>query len=77
MSFRPGPNAVAVDAFSVSWSNHFVYIFAPFSTLNMVLIVEDETEALVIALLWITQSWWPQLAHLIVDYPVMLPFAQK
>ena len=43
VSFRPDPNAFAVDAFSKSWSNHFVYIFAPFSTLNMVLrkIVED------------------------------------
>ena len=53
VSFRPDPNAV--DAFSVSWSDHFIYIFAPFSTLNMVLrkIVEDETKALVIASLWI------------------------
>ena len=79
MSFRPDPNAVAEDAFSIFWSKHFVYMFAPVNTLNMVLrkIVEDETKALVIAPLWITQSWWPQLAHMIVDYPVMLPLAQK
>ena len=78
VSFRPDPNAVAGDAFSISWSNHFVYIFAPFSTLNIVLreIVEDETGALAIAPLWITQSWWPQLEHLIVDYQVRLPSAR-
>ena len=70
ISFRPDPNAMAADAFSISWTKQFFYIFAPFSTLSMVLrkIVEDEAEALVVAPLWTTQSWWPQLAHLIVDF---------
>lgn len=79
VSFRPDPNAVAIDAFSTSWANKYVYIFAPFSTLNMVLrkIVEEEVEAIVVAPLWNTQSWWPQLAHLLVDHPVMLPPAHK
>ena len=36
VSFRPDPNAMAVDAFSMSWTKHYVYIFAPFSTLNTV-----------------------------------------
>ena len=79
VSYRPDPSACAVDAFSIPWNNYYVYIFAPFSTLNMVFrkIAEDETEALVIAPLWNTQSWWPQLAHLLVDFPVTLPPAQK
>lgn len=79
VSYTPDPHAFAVDAFSISWSDFYGYIFAPFSTLNMVLrkIVEDKTEALVVAPLWNTQSWWPQLAHLIVDCPVRLPPAQK
>ena len=79
VSYRPDPSAFAVDAFSISWNNCYVYIFAPFSTLNVVFrkIVEDETEALVIAPLWNTQSWWPQLAQLLVDFPIKLPPAQK
>ena len=79
ISFRPDPNAMAVDAFSISWTKQYVYIFAPFSTLSMVLrkIVEDEAEALVVAPLWTTQSWWPQLAHLIVDFPIRLPPTSK
>ena len=50
ISFRPDPNAMAVDAFSISWTKQYVYIFAPFSTLSIVFrkIVEDEAEALVV-----------------------------
>ena len=75
ISFRPDPNAMVVVAFSISWTKQYVYIFAFFSTLSMVLwkIVEDEAEALVIAPLWTTQNWWTQLAHLIVDFPIKLP----
>ena len=39
--------------------------------------MEDEAEALVVAPLWTTQSWWPQLAHLIVDFPIRLPPTSK
>ena len=69
ISFRRDPNAMAVDAFSISWTKQYVYIFAAFSTFSMVLqkIVEEEAEALVVALFW-TQSWWPQLFSLIVDF---------
>ena len=79
ISFRPDPNAMTADAFSISWTKQYVYIFAPFSTLSMVLgkIVEDESEALVVAPLWTTQSWWPQLAHLIVGFPIKLPPTRK
>ena len=70
---------MAVDYFSISWTKQYVYIFAPFGTLSMVLrkIVENEVEALVVAPLWTTQSWWPQVAHLIVDFPIRLPPTSK
>ena len=79
ISFRPDPNAMVVDAFSISWTKQYVFIFAFFSTLSMVLrkIVEDEAEALVIAPLWTTQNWWTQLAHLFVDFPIKLPPSHK
>ena len=53
--------------------------FAPFNTFSMVLRKrgKDDTEALVVAPLWITQSLWPQLAHLIMDFPIKLPPAHK
>ena len=79
ISFRPDPNAMAVDAFLISRTKQYVYIFAPFSTISMVSrkIVEDEAEALIVAPLWTTQSLWPQLAHLIVDYPIKLSPTRK
>ena len=40
-------------------------------------IVEDEAEASVVAPLWTTQSRWPQLANLIVDFPIKLPTISK
>ncbi len=75
VSFRPDPNAVAVDAFSISWSNMTSYIFAPFSTLGMVLrkIVEDTADAVVVAPIWTTQTWWPSLLALLHDRPRILP----
>ena len=39
--------------------------------------MDDEAEALVVVLLWITQNWWPQLTHLIVDFPIKLPPTRK
>ena len=79
ISFRPDPNATAVNAFSISWTKQYIYIFAPFGTLSMVLqkIVKDEAEALVVDPLWTTQTWWPQLAYLIVGFPIRLPPTSK
>ena len=70
---------MAVAAFSIFWTKQSAYLFAPFSTLSTALfkIVEDEAEALVVAPLWITQNWWPQLALLIVDFPIKLPLTRK
>ena len=47
ISFRPDPNTMAEDTVLISWTKQYVYIFAPFGTLSMVLrkIVEDEAEA--------------------------------
>ena len=39
--------------------------------------MEEEVDVLVVALLWITQSWWPQLAHLIIDFSIKLPPTRK
>lgn len=75
VALRPDPKAIAVDAFSMSWSNSYFYVFAPFSLTRMILrkIVEDEAEAVLAAPIWPTQSWWPSLLQLLVGHPVQLP----
>lgn len=78
VALRPDPKAIAVDAFSMSWSNSYFYVFAPFSLTRMILrkIVEDEAEAVLVAPIWPTQSWWPSLLQLLVGHPVQLPKTQ-
>lgn len=78
VALRPDPKAIAVDAFSMSWSNSYFYVFAPFSLTRMILrkIVEDEAEAVLAAPIWPTQSWWPSLLQLLVGHPVQLPKTQ-
>lgn len=83
-SFKPDPNALIVDAFTVSWTNEFNDIFPPFSILGVVLkkLKEDKGDALLIAPLWSTQSWFPKILQLLVDCPVSqhlvtLPFQKS
>lgn len=77
ISWFPDPEAIASDAFSVSWKCYKPYIFPPFSVVPQVLrkIEEDEVSmALLIVPMWHTQPWFPRLLNLLVDYPVRLPF---
>lgn len=76
---RPEPNAFAIDAFSLTWSDEFYYMFPPFSLLPRILqkIEEDQTEAVLVAPIWPTQAWWPSLLHLVVGTAYSLPNPQK
>lgn len=73
VSWRPDPEAIAIDAFSLDWSNRFVYMFPPFSIIPRVLkkIREDSTRAILIAPQWPTQSWFPLLQRLQIDKPLL------
>ena len=51
----------------MTWSNEVFYMFPPFSLIRRILqkIQEDGTEAVLVAPIWMTQSWWPSLLELI------------
>ena len=74
VSYLPDPHAIAVDAFSITW-NSIVYLFPPFSVIGRVLqkVEKEQCEAVLIAPLWTTQSWFPKLLKLIVDQSFILP----
>lgn len=78
ISLRPDPHALAVDAFSHAWNGKLFYIFPPFSLMAKVLqkMVQDSSEAVVIAPLWPTQAWWASLLHMICGPCLLLPKPQ-
>lgn len=76
VSWKPDPEALAVDAFSLNWNlyNNF-YAFPPFSLINRVLqkIEQDQCHGIIIVPLWKTQVWFPRLLIMLVDTPIILP----
>jgi len=73
---RPDPSAAAVDTLSQSWSNHHPYLFPPFALIGRCLhkIKRDRIwQAVLIAPLWPTQAWFPTLASMLVQTPILLP----
>ena len=67
----PDPNAYAVNACTVSWTDLQFYAFPPFSLIPLVLgrIVTDRATGLLIILQWTTQSWFPQMLDLLIQHP--------
>jgi hypothetical protein len=73
------PQALACDAFSLTWDMNNVLIFPPFSLIGRVLrkVREDGPRGLLIAPVWRTQPWWTALQKLMVGRPVFyIPVAQ-
>ena len=69
VSCEPDPNACHTDAFTLSWSNMYVYCFPPFKLLPRVIrkIVDDGAKAVILAPYWPAQPWFPVLQYLAKD----------
>ena len=74
-SWKPDPSAVAINALSISWTDHHPYLFPPFSLLSRCLekINREKVEAVVIAPVWSNQVWYPLLLQSLQDAPILLP----
>ena len=74
-SYKADPDAVAVDAFSVSWTNLKFYAFPPFSMILRMLskIKREKATGIIIVPEWHTQVWWPLLLNLLKADPWRLP----
>ena len=75
VSYKPDPDAVAVDAFSFSWKDINFYAFPPFSILHRVLkkVLMEKAQGILVVPDWPTQVWWPLLLRLLVQKPWELP----
>ena len=66
VSWKPDPQAIAVDAFSLDWANDMFYAFPPFSCVGRVVekILEDNAEGILVVPHWPTRPWWGRLIAL-------------
>ena len=80
-SWRPDPDAEAVNAFNQDWralkgrgyANHPWNLIG--RTLNRV--HQQEVTMVVIAPVWKSQPWYPILLEMIVDFPVLIPHQEN
>ena len=80
ISYQPDPQAIAVDAFLINWKDYDVfYAFPPFSLITQVLqkIQNQCATGLLIVPDWPTQTWYPKLMRMLVNYPVLIPPGEK
>lgn len=63
VSWRPQPNAMAVNAFSLNWSGFRGYLFPPFSLISRCVdkIRRDKANVVMVCPVWPTQPWFPVL----------------
>ena len=75
VSWKPDPDAFAIDAFSITWKDQTFYAFPPFAVINRVLqkAEQDQSHGIIIVPLWTTHIWFPRLLRMLVDHPVLLP----
>lgn len=74
VSFRPDPEAVAVNAFTLSWSNKRFYAFPPFCVIASMLhkINKEKATGVVVVPDWPSQPWYPKLAKMLINNPVLV-----
>ena len=74
VSYRPDPNALAVDAFTIQWTDIKLYAFPPFSVIPLVLnkIYRDQAQGIIVIPKWTTQYWYPKALQLLKEAPIKL-----
>jgi Reverse transcriptase (RNA-dependent DNA polymerase) len=75
VSWRDDPVAVGTDAFRQDLGRERAYAHPPFNQIAKLLAMVRRQRATVtlVAPIWPSQPWWPELAALLVDVPVALP----
>ena len=75
IAYRPDPGALAVNAFHISWKEDTFYAFQPFCIIQRVVqkINIDQATGIIIVPNWPTQTWWPYLMSMLINYPIILP----
>jgi hypothetical protein len=76
MSWQAEPGTSHVNAFTMSWSNIYLYMFPPFSLLTRIaqkMALAKPAQVLMLVPYWQTQIWFSPLMKMLRDFPVLLP----
>lgn len=78
ISWKPDPEARAVDAFSVVWYKHS-YAFPPFVLIDRCLqkITEEEAEGVLIVPMWPTQTYYSKVMSMVIQPTRLLPMKEN
>lgn len=68
--YRADPAAFAINAFHTLWQHHLCYAFPPLSLITRVFqkIQEEKATGFPLFPKWPTQTWWPRLMQLLLNY---------
>jgi len=75
VSYRPDPEAMAVNSFLMNWTDWKFYAFPPFSIVSKTLqkVYFDRAEGIIIVPDWPNQPWFPLIAQMQISKPFILP----
>lgn len=74
VSWKPQPDAFAIDAFTLDWQPYNSYMFPPFSLLPRVLqkLSADKATSVVILPNWPTQTYYATAMNMLIQDPVYI-----
>ena len=75
VSWRPDPEAIATDAFTLDWKQFRGYANPPWSLVGRVLsqVREQKAQLVLVAPVWKSQIWYPTLLGMVIQEPLLLP----
>lgn len=74
VSWHRDPDAYAVNAFTINWTNHYFYAFPPFAIILKVLrkIILDGATGIMVVPAWPTQPWYPLFRKILISECITL-----
>ena len=75
VSWRPDPEAMATDAFSLDWTKIQGYANPPWNLISRVLaqVRNQKAQLVLVAPVWKSQVWYPTLLEMLIQEPLLLP----
>lgn len=73
VSWHRDPDAMAINAFTISWTGLKFYAFPPFTIILRMLrkIISDKARGVVVVPFWPTQPWYPLFKSLLLTEPIV------